>query len=155
MFEPNLGIDFRRVKSLYDIKDLDMLFKKVYFVLEHVDKDRFIAFRSGKLSLPQCISRIESESKNGLRYKVLDDLKHDLDPEALKKPALAIRLAYEETVIEDRLMRDAKKRGIDPDVLKKTARNLNLLGRCAKSVYARPSTTQGLDPEMKQKFKLK
>ena len=89
-FEPDLNIDFRRVKSLYDIKDIEALFKKVHFVLEHVDKDRFVQFRAGKLSLPQCISRIEAESKNGLKYKVLDDLKHDLDPETLKKPAKAI-----------------------------------------------------------------
>ena len=40
--------------------------------------------------MPQCIARIESESKNGKKYKVLDDLKHDLDPECLKKPTMAV-----------------------------------------------------------------
>ena len=89
-FEPDLGIDFRKVKSLYDIKDIEALFKKVRFVLEHLDKSRFLQFRAGKLTLPQCVSRIEAESKNGLKYKVLDDLKADLDPETLKKPAKAI-----------------------------------------------------------------
>ena len=82
-------------------------------------------------------------------------MKHDLDPEALKKPGKAVIMAYEESVIEDRLLRDAKKRGIDPEVLKKTARNLNLLGRCAKSIYARPQTCSALDPETKQRWKVK
>ena len=58
-------------------------------------------------------------------------------------------------MIEDRLLRDAHKRGIDPAVLKKTARNLNLLGRCAKSIYSRPRTDIKLDPESKQAFKMK
>lgn len=35
-------------------------------------------------------------------------------------------MAYNEQVIEDRLLRNAKKRGIDPVLLKKTARNLNV-----------------------------
>ena len=61
------------------------------------------------------------------------------DEEALKKPSKATQIAYNEQVIEDRLLRDAKKRGIDPVHLKKTARNLNVQARCAKSMYARPS----------------
>lgn len=40
--------------------------------------------------MPQCISRIEAETKNGIKYTVLDDLKHDLDPNSLKKPSKAI-----------------------------------------------------------------
>ena len=51
-FEPDLSIDFRKVKSLYDIKDIEALFKKVRFVLEHLDKSRFLQFRAGKLTLP-------------------------------------------------------------------------------------------------------
>lgn len=76
--------------------------------------------------MPQCISRIEFESKNGIKYTVLDDLRHDLDPSALRKPSKAIKMAYEEQVIEDRLLKNAKKRGIDEKELKKTARNLNV-----------------------------
>ena len=41
----------RAVKSLYDIRDKDSLFSKVSFALEHMDKERYKAFRSGKLSL--------------------------------------------------------------------------------------------------------
>ena len=63
---PNLGLDFRRIKSMYDIKDRETLFYKVQFVIENMDKERYKAFRSGALSLAQCISRIESESKNGV-----------------------------------------------------------------------------------------
>ena len=85
-FKPNLDLDFRKVRSLYDIKDREALFYKVQYVIEHMDKDRYKKFRSGKLSMPQCIARIEAESKNGLKYKVLDDLKDELEPESLKKP---------------------------------------------------------------------
>ena len=91
-----------------------------------MDKERYKAFRSGRLSLAQCVSRVEAESKGGLKYTVLDDLRHEFDEEALKKPTQATRMAYNEQVIEDRLLRNAKKRGIDPVLLKKTARNLNV-----------------------------
>jgi len=47
LFEPKLGIDFQGVKSLYDIKDREALFTRVQFVLQHMDKDRFIKFRNG------------------------------------------------------------------------------------------------------------
>ena len=80
LFMPNLGIDFRKVKSMYDIKDRETLFYKVQYVLEHLDKERYKNFRSGILSMPQCISRIENESKNGIKYTVLDDLRHGLSP---------------------------------------------------------------------------
>jgi len=157
-FKPNLGIDMRGVKSLYDLRDREVLFHKVQFVLEHIDKERFIAFRSGKLSMPQCIARIEAESKGGLSYKVLDDLSHDLDPECLKKPSFAVSKAYQEQVIEERLLRGAKKRGIDPVILTKTSRNLNLDERCVKSIFTRPKTVNGcstLIAEKKQNFKVK
>ena len=48
---PNLGLDFRRIKSMYDIKDRETLFYKVQFVIENMDKERYKAFRSGALSL--------------------------------------------------------------------------------------------------------
>ena len=86
----------RAVQSLYDIRDKEALFNKVQFVLEHMDKERFKAFRSGKLSLTQCIARIEAEQKNGLVYKVLDDLRDDLDPDCLRKPSMATTKAFEE-----------------------------------------------------------
>ena len=63
---PNIGLDFRKIKSMYDVKDRETLFYKVTFVLENMDKERYKAFRSGILSLRQCISRIESESKYGV-----------------------------------------------------------------------------------------
>jgi len=44
-------------------------------------------------------------------------------------------------VLEEKLMKDAKRRGVSVELLKETARNLNLLDRCAKSVYARPKTS--------------
>ena len=50
-FKPNLGLDFKKVKSLLDIKDIESLFFKVQFVLEHCDKERFKKLRSGELSL--------------------------------------------------------------------------------------------------------
>ena len=61
-----------------------------------MDKERYKAFRCGKLSITQCISRIEAESKNGLTYKVLDDLRDDLDPDCLKKPTMATSKAFHE-----------------------------------------------------------
>lgn len=73
---------------------------------------------------------------------MLDDLKHDLDPNSLKKPSKAIMQAYQEQVIEDRLLRGAKKRGIDPVILKKTARNLNVQERCAKSMYTKAKVSE-------------
>ena len=97
--------------------------------------------------MPQCVARLEEESKNGVKYTVLDDLRHDLDPQALRKPSQAIKMAYQESVIEDRLLRNAKKRGIDPVLLKKTARNLNVQERCAKSMYARPNPAAAINPE--------
>ena len=116
---------------MYDIKDREALFYRVQFVLEHMDRDRYEKFRSGKLSMPQCIARIEAENRNGLKYKVLDDLKDDLDPDCLKKPSKAIMMAYHDQVLEEKLIRGAKRRGIDPEFLKKTARNLNILDKCA------------------------
>lgn len=91
---PNMGLDFRKIKSMYDIKDRESLFYKVQFVIENMDKERYKAFRSGALSLTQCIARIESESKSGVQYTVLDDLRHDLDPTALRNPSKAIKMAY-------------------------------------------------------------
>ena len=126
VFFPKLGIDFRKVKSLYDIKERDALFYRVQFVLEHCDKERYKKFRSGKLSLMQCISRIEGESKNGVHYKVLDDFIEEIGEDVLKNPPAAIKRAYQEIAIEEKLLKDAKKRGIDPKILKATARNLNI-----------------------------
>ena len=154
-FAPNLGLDFKVVKSLYDIKDRDKLFFTVQFVLEHMDKEKYKKFRSGQLSFSQCISRIEAESRNGVKYKVLDDLKAEFDADIEKKPTAATIAAYKEQVVEDRLMKDARKRGIDPEWLKKTAPNLNLQERCAQSIYARPRCKSGLDFEQKQNFKIK
>ena len=57
--------------------------------------------------------------------------------------------SYYQQVIEDRLLRGANKRGIDPVLLKKTARNLKMQERCAKSMYARPkSGTKSMSMEM-------
>ena len=39
------------------------------------DKERYKAFRAGRLSMAQCIARIEGESKGGIKYTVLDDLR--------------------------------------------------------------------------------
>ena len=64
-------------------------------------------------------------------------------------------MAYKEQVIEDRLLRNAKKRGIDPVLLKKTARNLNVMERCAKSMYARPNISAGYNPDSQQNLKIK
>ena len=64
----------------------------------------------------------------------------------MKNPSKAVKMAYQEQVIEDRLLRNAKKRGIDPVLLKKTARNLNVMERCAKSIYARPKSV-GMNPD--------
>ena len=52
-------------------------------------------------------------------------------------------------------MRNAKKRGIDPVLLKKTARNLNVQERCAKSMYARPNIAAGYNPDTQQEHKIK
>ena len=108
-----------------------------------MDKERYKAFRSGKLSLTQCISRIEAESKNGLVYKVLDDLRDDLDPDCLKRPTIATLNAFHEQQMEEKLLKNAKKRGIPLEFLKKESRNLNVAERCAKSIYARPNTSLG------------
>ena len=61
--------------------------------------------------------------------------------------------AYYQQVAEDRLLRGAKKRGIDPVILKKTARNLHMQERCAKSMYSQPKERNTL--EMLQRKKLK
>ena len=118
-----------------------------------MDRERYKAFRAGKLTMPQCIARIEGETKLGIKYTVLDDLRHELDPDALKKPTQATRMAYNEQVIEDRLLRGAKKRGIDPALLKKTARNLNVQARCAKSMYARPTKKVNFESRQNRKIK--
>ena len=86
----------------------------------------------------QCISRIEGESKNGVHYKVLDDFIEEIGEDVLKNPPAAIKRAYQEIAIEEKLLKDAKKRGIDPKILKATARNLNIQERCAKSIFSKP-----------------
>lgn len=65
---------------MHDIKDVETLIKKVQFVLQNVDQERYLDFRSGKLSLAQCIARVEGVNQSKSKYKVLDDVKHDLDP---------------------------------------------------------------------------
>ena len=50
-FKPNLGINFSKVKNVYDLKDRAMLCDNVQFVLKHMNMEQFIAFRAGKLSL--------------------------------------------------------------------------------------------------------
>lgn len=152
---PNLGLDFSKIRSMYDIKDRDTLFLKVQFVLEHLDRERYKVFRSGLYSLRQNISRIEVESKKGVDYTVLDDIRHHLDPDSLRNPSKAVKMAYLEQIAEDRLMKNAKIRGIDPERLKKTARDLNVIERCAKSIYSRPKSAAGFNADREQSQKMK
>ena len=84
------------------------------------------------------MARIEAESRSGLQYKVLDDLRADLDPDSLKRPSYAVSKKYQEQVLEARLLRDAKKRGIDPIILKRTARQLDIQEKCTKSIFSKP-----------------
>ena len=74
---------------------------------------------------------------------MLDDLRDDLDPECLRKPTIATLKAFHEQQMEEKLLKNAKKRGIPIELLKKSSRNLNVAERCAKSIYARPNTSQG------------
>lgn len=80
-------------------------------------------------------------------------MRDKFEPEDLKQPSKAIMIAYYHQVAEDRLMRNAKKRGIDPAILKKTAKNLRMQERCAKSMFAHYHQAESLELQQSRKMK--
>jgi len=54
--------------------------------IKESDKDLFIKLKEGHYTIDQIRARI-SERKNGVKYVVLDDMRHLLDPSFFKKSA--------------------------------------------------------------------
>ena len=103
-------------------------------------------FRTGELSLTQLVSRVEFE-KSGLWFASLDDIIDKLPESIIKKldrndPYLM--RAYNEIENEQKLLRDAAKRGISVNELKKTAKNFNIPRRCSKSIFSKAVNTAKL-----------
>jgi membrane-bound lytic murein transglycosylase B len=68
----------------------------------------------------------------------LDDLKPRLDPEIFTKPEKDMVAAFNETMVEHKLWKQAEKRGVDKQILADTAKQINFQRRCTRSVYSIP-----------------
>ena len=134
---PRLGKEMEQSqgKSLHQIKSGTYIFDLLCFALTQCDRDQFMKFRKGELTLSQLVSRVE-EVRTGMKYNVLDDLIDVLHPSLLKHPDKHMMKAFYEREREKKLLKSALRRGIDPQVLKNTARNFDIAKRCTKSMFS-------------------
>ena len=52
IFNPNLGVNFKKFNSMHDMKDGgEKLFKAITYAFRNMDKLKYSKFRSGQLSL--------------------------------------------------------------------------------------------------------
>ena len=78
---PKLGYNLKNCKSLQDCKQGKVIFDTIFRMLSKCDRDQFMKFRDGEISLSQFVRGIE-ERRTGRTYKVLDDIK-DGFPESM------------------------------------------------------------------------
>ena len=110
-------------------------------MLSKCDRDQYMKFRDGEISLSQFVRGIE-ERRTGRTYKVLDDIKDDF-PESLKNNEISARQtafliqAYKERQQDLECMKRAEKLGMDMKAFKDNMKNYNLPERCANSVFGK------------------